>query len=250
MAQIHRIQIYGERCSGTNFLERLLVENLKSVSVGRDYGWKHGFHSPDLEDADDCLFVVIYRNPFDWLRSFHRRPFHAAPALRGIPFSAFIRREWWCVWDEAARHPPDHETYGQEMMSERDPETGERFPDVLRLRTAKIRNWEGLRTRTAHTDYVRYEDLAASPSGYIRALSGGFGLARTDHFVPIDRARGKHRPYQPRRYKPIGTRDVRYILEMLDADVERGIGYDLETLARDPSVRGVGIRRMLANLSL
>jgi hypothetical protein len=247
---IRRIQIYGERCSGTNFLERLLIENLMSVTVCRDFGWKHGFHSPDVGEADDCLFLVIYRNPFDWLRSLHRRPFHAAPPLRRVPFSDFIRREWWCVWDEAAHYPPGHEMHGLEMMSERDPATGERFPDVLRLRTAKIRNWEGLRGRASHTEYLRYEDLAASPSGYLESLSGRFGLERTDRFAPVDRARGRKRPYQPRSYKPIGTRDVRYIMERLEGALELGIGYDLEVLARDPSVRGTGIRRMLGRVSL
>lgn len=248
-AGIRRIQIYGERRSGTNFLEQLLVANLRSVPVCRDYGWKHGFHGPGVETADDCLFLVIYRNPFDWLRSLHRRPFHAAPSLRRIPFSDFIRREWWCVWDEQAGRPRGHEMHGLEMMSERDPETGERFPNVLRLRTAKIRNWEGLRARTTHTEYVRYEDLAASPSGYLASLSGRFGLMQTDHFVPIERARGRTRPYRPRRYKPIGTGDVRHIVQTLDAALELGIGYDLGALARDPSVRGTGIRRILGSLS-
>lgn len=248
-AGIRRIQIYGERCSGTNFLEQLLVGNLRSVPVCRDYGWKHGFPSPGVETAEDCLFLVVYRNPFDWLRSLHRRPFHAAPPLRRISFSDFIRREWWCVWDEQARRPPGHEMHGLEMMSERDPQTGERFPDVLRLRTAKIRNWEGLRARASHTEYVRYEDLAASPSRYLESLSGRFGLMQTNPFVPIEGARGRTRPYRPRRYKPIGTSDVRHIVRTLDEALELSIGYDLGALAQDPSVRETGVRRILGRLS-
>src|SRR5947207_1003126 len=100
---IQTIQIYGERCSGTNYLEHLLKNNLKSVSITWKLGWKHWFHGNGVEDASQTLFFIIHRNPFDWLKSLHAQPFHSAPDLKSIDFSTFIRKEWWCVWDDPNR---------------------------------------------------------------------------------------------------------------------------------------------------
>jgi hypothetical protein len=234
---IGRIQIFGERCSGTNFLRLLLQENIESVPIRSDFGWKHSFHQTDLEGADDCLFVVVCRNPFDWVRSLHRRPYHAGPTLKRIPFSEFIRREWWCVWDEDARKAPDDEVYGTEMMSERNPETGERFPDVLRMRTAKIRNWQSLADKVPHSEFVRYEDLAAAPAAFIDSLAGRFGLSRNPTFRPIEGRRGGERKFQPRQYAPIRKRDIAHIVGRLDVPLESRVGYDVPALAADPRLR-------------
>jgi len=248
-AAITRMQVFGERCSGTNFLQHLLDENVQSASRCRDFGWKHGFHQDGVEAADDCLFVVIYRNPFDWLRSLHRSPYHAASELRGISFSDFIRTEWWCIWDEHAHKTREHEMYGQEMMSERDPDTGERFADVIRLRPAKIRNWESLGEKTAHNIYVKYEDVEARPSEFISALTEQFELIRSPVFRPVEGARGGDTKYRRRKYRSIRSDDLHYILKTLDVGLEKSIGYDVDALAADPAVRSSGILGTLRNLS-
>ncbi len=35
-----KIQIYGERCSGTNYLEDVITKNF-NVDITWEYGWKH-----------------------------------------------------------------------------------------------------------------------------------------------------------------------------------------------------------------
>ena len=247
-SQIKRIQIFGERCSGTSFLNHLVAENLKSVRLCKDFGWKHGFHEAGVEVARDCLFIVIYRNPFDWLRSLHRRPHHVGPTLKKRSFSEFIRTEWWCIWDEDASKTPADELYGAEMMAERNPETGERFADVIDLRTAKIRDWESLRDKVAHSVYVRYEDLAASPSQFIDSLTRRFGLPKPPTFTPIERKRGKRGQYHPKVYKRIRASDLRHIVGRLDAELESSIGYDVATLAADPDLQIPRVLRKLRNL--
>jgi len=147
MAEIKRIQVFGERCSGTNYLESLLTQNLDDITLRRDFGHKHFFHLPGVSHADDCLFIIIYRELFDWLRSLHQQPYHAASELRDIHFSEFIRRPWWCVWSEESGKTPTNPLYGKEMMFERNPRTGKRFRNVIRLRANKIRNWESLRKK-------------------------------------------------------------------------------------------------------
>lgn len=230
---IKNIQIYGERCSGTNYLQLLLQQNLESVRVRPTFGWKHFFHKEGVEAADDYLFVIIYRNPFDWLRSINKKPHHAAPELRKNDFSDFIRKEWWCIWDEQAKKRAEKEGYGTEMMFERDPETGERFANVVRLRAAKIRNWESLRDKTKNNMYVRYEDLAANPEAFINTLSERFGIARTPTFTNIKGFKGRSEQFRPKTYQPIKADDMQHILRELDVQLEQRIGYNVEELAAE-----------------
>jgi len=230
MINIDHIQIFGERCSGTNYLEHLLKENFCSIKFPWEYGWKHGFPPPDIPAADNCLFVVIHRHPYDWIRSFHRNPWHSAWELRNLDFSEFIRREWWCVWDQHAFKNPDDPVYGKEMMGDRDPDTGKRFANVLKLRSAKLRSWLQLQDRVPHCIHIRYEDLSADPETVLADLASRFNLHRDRAFRNIDGDKGGSIPYQRRRYDHILTADLDYMRNELDSNIESRVGYDLSRL--------------------
>jgi hypothetical protein len=220
---ITRVQLYGERASGTKYLQEVLERNLPDVRVGFEFGWKHFFHQPGVESADDCLFVVIYREPLAWLRSLQRTPWHVAPALRGLPMSEFLRHEWWCVWDEDGEVFPGDPRYGAEMMIERDPETQQRFANVLHMRTAKIRNWESLREKTRYHFYLRFEDLTRDPRGQFEALAEHSSLRRRWRFDdPARRRKGGSKVYAR-----FSDDDLDFILHELDVELERRIGYDV-----------------------
>lgn len=229
---IKKIQIFGERCSGTNYLENLLLKNIKNVAICRDFGWKHFFHKGDMTQAEDCLFIILYRDPLDWLRSLHRQPYHAAHELRGIVFSQFIRRPWWCIWDEESDKSPNDPIYGKEMMMERSPDTGERFPNVMKMRAAKIRDWESLREKTQHNFYIRYEDLKENPTSVIESMSATFGLQTDPTFQNVEGYRGGKAKFQPKTYDPIKPEDQIYIKKELDTTLENKIGYDLSAIGR------------------
>jgi hypothetical protein len=228
---IRRIQIYGERCSGTNYLESLISNGLDAVQIQWDFGWKHFFPNVNVENQTDCLFVVVYRNPFDWLRSLHRNPWHAAPGLREISFSDFIRKQWWCIWDEDAGKSPEDPLYGTEMLFERCPETHQRFTNVIQMRSAKIRGWEVLRGRTKHSIYIKYEDLCASPEGFIRTISERFQLVRSPSFNDVQGYKGSSWDFIRAAYASIGKEDLDYIVDQLDVKLEESIGYDVKALA-------------------
>ena len=72
---ITKYTIYGERCSGTNYLENLINENF-DVKLTWEYGFKHWFGFNNLSNSDDTLFICIVRNPVDWVNSFYRTPHH------------------------------------------------------------------------------------------------------------------------------------------------------------------------------
>ncbi len=75
-----KFTIYGERCSGTNFLEQSVCENF-DAAVTWEYGHKHFFGFQDLSHSDDTLFLGIVRDGFDWINSLRRNPWHLAPKM-------------------------------------------------------------------------------------------------------------------------------------------------------------------------
>ena len=110
---IERLQIFGERSSGTNYLFHLLRKNLKLANKEEwPFGHKHFMpwyflpkecfvgpeHIYTLENSDDTLFVIVFRDPYEWLRSFHKEPHHGADHLFNISFSEFIHSEWHLTW--------------------------------------------------------------------------------------------------------------------------------------------------------
>ena len=169
------LQLFGERCSGTNYVAQLLRRNLWGVALTDAHGWKHGFTRRVVDDTPDCAFVVVVRDPFDWVCSLHRKPWHAAGPLRDLPLAQFLREPWWCEWGRDMELPVTDPRIGTEMQHERDPSTGERFANVMRLRAGKLRDWLQLEGRVRHFALVRYEDAVAHGREVVRALAVRFG---------------------------------------------------------------------------
>ncbi len=106
-----RIKLYGERNSGTNYLSRLIRLNLAvrevpgvvpghimklqkaipgmemlrdlyfRLTYHRNLGWKHSRVRPPKKLrrhrlADSVGFLTVTKNPYSWLLSLHRRPYH------------------------------------------------------------------------------------------------------------------------------------------------------------------------------
>lgn len=206
---ITRFQVYGERCSGTNFVIRLLERNLASARFTEEYGFKHWFVDEAMTVPDDVLVLTVSRGWTDWIRSFHAKPWHAHPSLRNLPMAEFLRREWHCVWDddwyELAKDDPRR---GREMRHERDPETGDRFANVLAMRAAKEANWRRLRERTAHADLVRYEAVRADPEAFVRELCERRGISPAKPFDPIETYKGLNgAAFVPKSYPALDPAD-------------------------------------------
>ena len=230
---IHRVQIFGERCSGTNYLEALLSKNLRSIFITWDFGFKHFFPKHHIHEAPDCLFLIIYRDPFDWLRSIYTQPWHVSPELKRVQFSEFIRMEWWCIWNEDAGINRKHQLYGTEMMEERDPRTGYRFKNIMEMRNAKIQAWEDIRNQSENYFYINYESLREDPERILRNISCEFRISMQEGFQDIKRYKGVkwYQGWKTRLFRKqlpiISKQDRDYILTQLDTHQEKSIGYDV-----------------------
>ena len=118
------VTIYGERCSGTNYLEALLTANY-DVDVCWKYGWKHFFGFRDFKNSDDTLFIGIIRNPYDWINSLYRDKYHL-PAINTSSVDSFLNNEFYSITDD-----------GCELMRDRNIYTKERYKNIFDMRHTK-----------------------------------------------------------------------------------------------------------------
>src|ERR1700677_1882589 len=115
---IEKFTVYGERCSGTNFIEVLLLDNFK-IDITWKYGWKHFFGFSDLKNSDDTLFICIIRNPYDWSKSLYYNKFHI-PYANSINFNNFINNEWYSIYEEN----------DNEILEDRNTHTKKRYNNI------------------------------------------------------------------------------------------------------------------------
>jgi len=120
-----KVTIYGERCSGTNYLEELLLLNF-DVEIVWDYGFKHFFGFNDyLTNSDDTLFIGIIRNLEDWINSLYREKHHL-PTHLTENIDTFLTNTFYSL-----------DYSGNEIMSDINIDTGERYKNIYELRLVK-----------------------------------------------------------------------------------------------------------------
>jgi len=152
---IRYFTIYGERCSGTNYLQHAMLENFQLTYTSK-YGWKHffGFYDFTQEEKDEplienTLFIGIVRDPLYWLNSFSEKLHHIPTSNRQSIYS-FLWNEHYSVSDHTnAEIMEDHHIY-----------THQRYKNIFELRSIKNRFLiEDMPTRVKHYLLIRYEDL-------------------------------------------------------------------------------------------
>lgn len=98
---ISKFFIYGERCSGTNFLENVISTNF-NLKLRNDFGSKHFFcfnhNKYNTINTDDTLFLGIVRNPIYWINSFSKELHHVTDVNK--PLDKFLFSEFYSVDDD------------------------------------------------------------------------------------------------------------------------------------------------------
>ena len=121
---LKKIVIYGERCSGTNYLEELLLLNF-DVEIIITCGYKHFFGFENLTGNDDILFIGIVRNLCDWVNSLYRNPYHL-PSELTTNIHAFLNNSFYSIYDD-----------NSEILNDRNIETYERYKNIFESRHIK-----------------------------------------------------------------------------------------------------------------
>jgi hypothetical protein len=150
MVPIKKFTIYGERCSGTNYLEDLITRNF-DVEVTWEYGWKHFFGFKDLSNSDDTLFIGIVREQHSWLNSFYKNPYHLHASLKEKKIS-FLFSEFWSIYDN-----------GEERKDDRNIYTKKKYKNIFEMRHTKLKFLiEDMPKKVKNYILIRYEDLMNS----------------------------------------------------------------------------------------
>ena len=224
-----RVQVFGERSSGTNFVKRLIGKNT-ILTPCEDYGWKHGF--PQMTGIGaDTLIVGCVRNVNDWLRSMYAKPWHCPPSMQALEFTDFIRAEWATVIDRP-RYFPDADRLnmtGQPLQQDRDPATGLPFANIAKLRAAKAASLLTYRNRGCNLVLVQLEAVQPDPAAFLNQLTQTFDLPAVGAVKPIVKRLGSKFKYavetRPDMPKTISDQDLAFIQSQLDPKIEAALGY-------------------------
>ncbi len=265
---IQSVTVIGERCSGTNYVRTLVGQNFPSCSLDllhekfpfllhkHFYPWvdltafhvckkgKKNENSPlvFLKNSDTNLFVLVVRDPYDWLRSFYLQPYHVSDQLSGKGFLHFIQNQWI----------PDSnlETIGN-CKDWLNPYEGRPFKHVLELRKYKILNFLQIGLLVDNFLIVQHEKVSEFPEQFIDFVSRYFKLEKTVPFQPVKAYKGwGEERYRKKQYFPFNSNEFYFINEGVDWGIENLIGYskinDPKEVTYDMDSRGFPDAYMLA----
>lgn len=233
--QIKRFKICGERCSGTNFLSCLIQRNFSGLVEEFAYGHKHAlywFNEPldpeilqqigysirdaSLLESDDCLFIVVIRDPYDWLRSFYLTPHHVHKDLISSGFMHFISNEW------------KSELNYYTKIDDINPNTKRPFSNIFELRKHKILNYLNLSNLVKNYLLVKYEDIKENPEKFIDFVADYYNLEKTHKFISINTYKDTEVPYRPKQYFSLSPEEIQFINNQLDWEIEGAIGFKMK----------------------
>jgi hypothetical protein len=131
---------------------------------GRNLGWKHTRVKPESELRrydilqNGICFVTVTKNPYSWLLSMHRRPYHRYYGEKP-DFHTFLRSPW--------------KTVGRDN-----------YESVLRdpVELWNIKNKSYLRLKSLETANITSESVLADPKALIDRLSDSFSIPKSDNY--------------------------------------------------------------------
>ncbi len=153
------IKIYGEQNSGTIYLEWLLKKNLDATLLDSyDFGWKHRIAPAEDELTDkmkqEVLFLCLVKNPYSWLISMHKRPYHHE-SLRKLSLSDFLKY-----------------SYGD-------------YRNPMVMWNTKNAAYMKMKEYVKFYDFLKYEDILENPEEFINSLADKYNFPKPHMFKNI-----------------------------------------------------------------
>jgi len=189
MLNIKKIIIYGERCSGTNFLENAILENF-DVEISWEQGSKHFFCFNDYNkrNFDDTLYIGIVRNPVYWINSFSKELYHV-PKINRQNLRNFLFNEFYSVNDETEIAPklqtilfnnkPQKIYKCTTMIEDLNYITNKKYKNIFELR--KIKNeylMDVMPTKVKNYILINYEKLLTNYEETLEFVKNKFNLTQ------------------------------------------------------------------------
>jgi hypothetical protein len=225
--KIVNFTIYGERSSGTVFLEEAITKNF-NLPVIWYYDWKHffGMYDFDAENAnvseegnatDNTIFIGIVREPVAWLNSFSKN-LQYVPACNH-ELTNFLNNPFY-----SAAVIGDQEEVIQEDVNYI---TKERFQNIFELR--KIKNdflLNVVRTKVKNYVLVAYEDLLNNYDNTLDQIKNAFNLVKAyDEYEKIVNHTNGTGLFTGERTIDFSCDTINDIWSKLDVAQEKRLGY-------------------------
>lgn len=209
--------IYGERCSGTNFLMNAIINNFE-VEYTTKYAWKHFFGYYNFEDSldDETLFIGIIREPISWIDSFYKK-MHHIPNENRKTIRTFLFNQFYSLYED---------TYN-EIMEDRNIITKERYKNIFELR--KVKNnflIKEMPKKVKNYLLIRYEDLRDNYETILEYFHIKFNLKKKQSvYQRINNYKGT-KDYMFTIKKITLRKNILKIIENnLDNEQEQSLGY-------------------------
>jgi hypothetical protein len=150
---IKKFCVFGERCSGTTYLEMLIESNF-NLERTDEFGLKHLWLLTDFSSSNTTLFIGIERNLLDWLDSFARTPHQVRPYCPLNYNTLFFE--------------PIRSYMGKNLVEE--------YANIMECRTTKSNIIHSLPNIVKHFYFIKYEDLIADPIAFLELIKDKFSL--------------------------------------------------------------------------
>lgn len=161
---ITKFTIFGERCSGTNYLEQLLVTNF-DIEITWDYGYKHFFGFDSFNNSDNVLFIGIVRDLVDWINSLYREKHQLPPELTNS-IESFLNNEFYSI-----------NTSKKEILQDRNIFTKERYKNIFELRHLKNKFLiENMPKIVKNYCLITYENLTQNFQSFMNEIKNKYNL--------------------------------------------------------------------------
>jgi hypothetical protein len=243
------IKIYGERNTNTNYISELIRLNLAvmelpgtvnkltmklqdvlpgrelirdiyfKVTYGKNLGWKHqkvntpvDIQNSSIWNTREVALVSISKNPYSWLLSLYRRPYHQY-FDQNVSFEEFIQRPW--------------KTIGRDNMNEA-------YVDPVELWNVKNKSY--LELPKLNGLNITTEAIFADSEKIIELISSHFSINRRSNiFLDYQRStkgESKTSDYYRQYYlneswrKDISKEAYSIIRERVDDELMAYYGYD------------------------
>lgn len=245
------IKLYGERNTNTTYMAKVIRENLSAeimraastptirntqkhlpgnewlndlyfhFNFKHNLGWKHACVKPlsELEKYDvytkDLFFLTITKNPYSWLLSLHRNPYHAHYKIKP-DFEEFITAPWKTM---------------------RRDNCGKILNNPMEL--WNIKNSSYLRLDDKKCIHATSESIFESPELLIDIISSKFSIEKKHDkfvdFVQPAKKKSKDTSYYRNYYlnelwrENLSKDELSIINESLDFDLMKHYGYEVIT---------------------
>lgn len=245
------VKIYGERNTGTNYLSQLVhlnldIEELSGIAPkrivqlqnglpGREWvkdlyfdwsfasnlGWKHmrvknpSYLEGTVATKQKVSFVTLTKNPYSWLLSLHKRPYHGQRNAPQEDFESFLQKEY---------KPKGRDNVGGAKTNS------------TQLWNAKNASYLDLATVFSAVT-VRYEDLLDDPKRTLKKICEGWNCQwdeesfenYSDSTKDSDKDANFYRDYYlgEKWREKLSPQAIDIINSKVDTDLMKHFGYEL-----------------------